>query len=80
MKMKKAVLFALVPLFISCASIEYNMETKTLKYWRVGNQELQGLTISAGAIQVSLDNQKSQDEEIREILTITRKLLEAVTP
>jgi len=67
-------------LLIGCASIEYNAETKVLKYWRVGNQELQGLTISKGDIQVSLDSQESQNEALDEILTITRKLLEMVTP
>ena len=67
-------------LLIGCASIEYNAETKVLKYWRVGNQELQGLTISKGDIQVSLANQKADNEALDEILRITRKLLDAVTP
>ena len=77
MKIKQGI-FLLIAAFLlsSCAYTEYNAKTQTVRYWRIGNQELQGLKVSKNneVISMSLESQTADNEAIMEILRIIRQL------
>ena len=64
-------------LLISCAGIEYNGQTKIFKYWRIGDQKIEGLKVQVEKDKtiVTLNNQKAANDQINEILKIVRELV-----
>lgn len=63
------LLFLIIPIFISCATVKYDAETGSFVYQRFGNQELIDLNVEKGSglTKVHLGKQKSE-REIAEVL------------
>ena len=75
----KTTIFLVLFLF-GCASIEYDAKTETFKYWRFGDQRIEGLKVAKDGerLKVGLDEQVARNEEIAEILKIVRELLQRI--
>ena len=71
------LLIAAVLFLASCSHLEYNAETRTITYWRIGNQELQGLKVTkeGEVTSVALESQSADNPALAEILVIVKELL-----
>ena len=61
--MKKSLTILLSIIFLSCAVIKFKPETGEFAYTRIGDQHIQGLTVTKskeGVYSITLDNQQTE--------------------
>ena len=77
---KATVFICILCLLLGCSGVSVRVDPTTgiwtADYWRLGNQEFKGLTITktGGDITVSLDSQKATDESLQELIRMVRQL------